>query len=189
MNDFAYGRARGEARCTVGFFLVDSFSMMAFISALEPLRIANRLSGEDLYDWCVVSEDGAPVMPTNGITAVPASYSIADAPDFPRAAGGRALRPVALPQPCAVPMVEPPRAPQRHTRRHRYREPDHGSGGTAQGNALHHPLGEHAGIRQRVSRPRGIARDLRIRQPAAHLCRGDGVDGHDALSHRTAAGS
>jgi len=83
MNDFAYGRARGEARCTVGFFLVDSFSMMAFISALEPLRIANRLSGEDLYDWCVVSEDGAPVMPTNGITAVPASYSIADAPDFP----------------------------------------------------------------------------------------------------------
>ncbi len=82
MNEYAYGRAMEEARCTVGFLLVDSFSMMAFISALEPLRIANRLSGESLYDWKVVSEDGQPVMPTNGITEVKAAYSVDTAPDF-----------------------------------------------------------------------------------------------------------
>ena len=82
MNEFSYGRATGAARCTVGFFLTDSFSMMAFIAALEPLRIANRLSGEPLYDWQVVSETGGPVMPTNGITEVSAAWSIDDAPDF-----------------------------------------------------------------------------------------------------------
>lgn len=72
----------GEARCTVGFFLVDSFSMMAFISALEPLRVANRLKGQSLYDWKVVSENGGTVMPTNGITEVATAYSIENAPDF-----------------------------------------------------------------------------------------------------------
>lgn len=82
MNEFSYGRVHGQARCTVGFFLVDSFSMMAFVSALEPLRIANRLSGEPLYDWCVISEDGGPVMPTNGVTEVSAAWSVADAPHF-----------------------------------------------------------------------------------------------------------
>lgn len=83
MNEYSYGRAMGEADRTVGFFLVESFSMMAFISALEPLRIANRLSGKSLYDWKIVSDDGRPVMPTNGVTEVPASCSIDDAPDFP----------------------------------------------------------------------------------------------------------
>jgi AraC family transcriptional regulator, glycine betaine-responsive activator len=82
MNEYAYGRPTGQARSTVGFFLVESFSMMAFISALEPLRIANRLKGESLYDWKVISEDGAPIMPTNGVTAVNAAYSIDDAPEF-----------------------------------------------------------------------------------------------------------
>ncbi len=82
MNASNYGRPSGEAKSTIGFFLVDSFAMMAFISALEPLRIANRVAGESLYDWRVITVDGGPALPTNGVTPVPAHYSIGDAPGF-----------------------------------------------------------------------------------------------------------
>jgi AraC family transcriptional regulator, glycine betaine-responsive activator len=82
MSQYTYGRVDGEAQCTVAFFLTQAFSMMAFISALEPLRIANRLSGQPLYSWRVISEDGNPVTPTNGSMSVPADHSLANAPEF-----------------------------------------------------------------------------------------------------------
>jgi len=40
--------------------------MMAFTSAVEPLRLANRLSGRELYSWRAVSADGEPVAASNG---------------------------------------------------------------------------------------------------------------------------
>jgi len=43
------------------FLLVPNFSILAFTSALEPLRAANRLSGSALYAWTLLSVDGAPV--------------------------------------------------------------------------------------------------------------------------------
>ena len=46
---------------TIGFFLVPEFPMMAFAAAIEPLRAANRLSGERSYDWRLFSRDGEPV--------------------------------------------------------------------------------------------------------------------------------
>ena len=52
---------------TVGFALVENFSMIAFASALEPLRLANRVSGTDLYAWTLYSRDGRPVTASNGI--------------------------------------------------------------------------------------------------------------------------
>lgn len=52
---------------TILFFLVPNFSMMAFTSAIEPLRIANRLSRKRLYAWRLVSTDGGPVQASNGI--------------------------------------------------------------------------------------------------------------------------
>jgi transcriptional regulator GlxA family with amidase domain len=42
--------------------------MLAFLSAVEPLRVANRLSGRPLYKWSVVSSDGASVMANNGMS-------------------------------------------------------------------------------------------------------------------------
>jgi transcriptional regulator GlxA family with amidase domain len=51
----------------LAFLLVPEFSMMSFASAVEPLRIANRLSGRTLYRWIVVSKDGQPVKGSNGI--------------------------------------------------------------------------------------------------------------------------
>ncbi len=41
--------------------------MMAFASAIEPLRSANRLRGEKLFDWQLYSRDGAPVRASNGV--------------------------------------------------------------------------------------------------------------------------
>jgi AraC family carnitine catabolism transcriptional activator len=41
--------------------------MMAFASAIEPLRTANRLSGQNLFDWQLFSRDGEPVRASNGI--------------------------------------------------------------------------------------------------------------------------
>lgn len=52
---------------TVGFYLLPGFPMMACASAIEPLRAANRLSGEKLYDWQLFSRDGDPVRASNRI--------------------------------------------------------------------------------------------------------------------------
>ena len=42
----------------VGFLLIPNFSMLAFASAIEPLRAANRMSGDTLFSWIVASPDG-----------------------------------------------------------------------------------------------------------------------------------
>ncbi|NDL69524.1 GlxA family transcriptional regulator [Vreelandella alkaliphila] len=52
----------------VGFLLLPRFSMMAFFSAVEPLRIANRISGQPLFEWTLFSCDGEPVTASNGMT-------------------------------------------------------------------------------------------------------------------------
>ncbi|MBV4532492.1 GlxA family transcriptional regulator [Pseudomonas sp. SWRI107] len=52
---------------TIAFFLMPGFSAMGFISALEPLRVANRFGGP-LYRWQVLSLDGAAVQASNGMS-------------------------------------------------------------------------------------------------------------------------
>lgn len=49
--------------------------MIAFSSALEPLRMANQLSGEALYSWATVSETGGSVKCSNGMAFSP-DYSV-----------------------------------------------------------------------------------------------------------------
>jgi len=51
-----------------GFLLLPEFAMMAFFSAVEPLRIANRLAGRTLYRWRIYSEGGTPVVASNGMS-------------------------------------------------------------------------------------------------------------------------
>ncbi|MBD3786171.1 MAG: GlxA family transcriptional regulator [Sphingomonadales bacterium] len=48
------------------FLLLDRFTMMAFAGAIEPLRLANQVSGQKLYGWKLASEDGAEVTCSNG---------------------------------------------------------------------------------------------------------------------------
>lgn len=53
---------------TVVFFLVPNFSMIAFTTAIEPLRLANRMLGKEYYSWRLASLDGQPVTASNGVT-------------------------------------------------------------------------------------------------------------------------
>lgn len=62
----------------IGFLLIPEFTLIAFTSALEPLRMANRLSGRRLYEWTMVSVDGAPVHASNGLVFT-ADVALADA--------------------------------------------------------------------------------------------------------------
>lgn len=48
--------------------LLENFTLIAFASAVEPLRIANRMAGRTLYEWQLVSETGAPVVASNGVS-------------------------------------------------------------------------------------------------------------------------
>lgn len=42
----------------IGFLLLPQFSMMALASASEPFRAANRLTGQSLYEYFSISENG-----------------------------------------------------------------------------------------------------------------------------------
>jgi len=55
----------------LGFLLVPHYSMIAFSSAIEPLRMANRLSGKELYQWKTYTVDGGPVEASNGLAVQP----------------------------------------------------------------------------------------------------------------------
>jgi len=52
---------------TIAFLLVPGFSAMGFISAVEPLRVANRFGGP-LYRWQVLSMNGEAVLASNGMS-------------------------------------------------------------------------------------------------------------------------
>ncbi len=49
------------------FFLVPDFTMIAFATALDPLRSANRMLGYEAYRWRLTSIDGKPVKASNGV--------------------------------------------------------------------------------------------------------------------------
>ncbi|WP_432449742.1 GlxA family transcriptional regulator [Aliiroseovarius marinus] len=49
------------------FVLLDNLSMLAFTSAIEPLRIANQLTGKSLYVWTTMSATGENMRCSNGI--------------------------------------------------------------------------------------------------------------------------
>lgn len=48
------------------FLLLDRFTMLSFASAIEPLRIANRVVGEELYRWKLAGEGGEVAVCSNG---------------------------------------------------------------------------------------------------------------------------
>lgn len=62
-----YPVAAAAATRAYAFVLVPGFTLLAFASAVEPLRIANQLSQQPLYRWRILSESGAPVASSSGI--------------------------------------------------------------------------------------------------------------------------
>lgn len=59
--------------------MIPGFSLMSFACALEPLRAANRLTHQNIYEWVLLSPDGGVVEASNGIGMVP-DFGIGDMP-------------------------------------------------------------------------------------------------------------
>ena len=81
MDKSQYGTVTEGAQRHVGFYLADNFSLLSFASAIEPLRIANRVSRKPLYEWSVFTANGDDVYATNGML-VKSQYSLQNVPDF-----------------------------------------------------------------------------------------------------------
>jgi len=72
------------------FVLLPNFTMLAFATAIEPLRIANRMAGRAAYEWRLVSLDGSPAVASNGlrleaVLSLPQAREVArtaDRPDY-----------------------------------------------------------------------------------------------------------
>jgi AraC family transcriptional regulator, glycine betaine-responsive activator len=62
-----FGQKPSTLPQSIALVLVPEFTMMPVTSAIEPLRLANRLADKQLYKWTLHSADGQPVAASNGI--------------------------------------------------------------------------------------------------------------------------
>jgi len=58
-------------RSKYAFLTLPRYSMIALSNAVEPLRMANTLTGQTVYEWSIVSVDGQPVAASNGLQLSP----------------------------------------------------------------------------------------------------------------------
>ena len=52
----------------ISFLIFDGFPMACLTSMIEPLRVANEVSGTESFTWQLISENGAPVTASAAIT-------------------------------------------------------------------------------------------------------------------------
>ena len=52
----------------ISFLIFDGFPMACLTSMIEPLRVANEVSGSNTFSWQLISENGAPVTASAAIT-------------------------------------------------------------------------------------------------------------------------
>jgi transcriptional regulator GlxA family with amidase domain len=58
-------------RSKFAFLTLPRYSMIALSNAVEPLRMANSITGHGVYDWSIVSLDGQPTPASNGLQLAP----------------------------------------------------------------------------------------------------------------------
>ena len=58
-------------KCKYAFLTLPNYSLIAVSNAIEPLRMANRQAGQDIYEWTVVSLDGKDTAASSGLTLSP----------------------------------------------------------------------------------------------------------------------
>src|SRR5574340_486268 len=88
----------GEAR-QIGFLLLPEFPLYALVPAIEALRLANQNRGRRLYDWRLISVDGAPV-PAGSAMLMPVHGSLSQVgllPTLVVVAGNHPLRHITRP--------------------------------------------------------------------------------------------
>ncbi|EPN43845.1 AraC family transcriptional regulator, partial [Pseudomonas syringae pv. actinidiae ICMP 19096] len=72
MTSFNQGaQPQNRAPQSIGFLLLDNFTLISLASAVEPLRMANQLSGRELYRWTTLSVDGSQVWASDGLQITP----------------------------------------------------------------------------------------------------------------------
>ena len=166
--------------------MVPEFTMMPVTSAIEPLRIANRLSEKALYKWTMHSVDGQPVAASNNILAmVDGDLS-------------------AVPENATI-LVCAGLNVQRHTdkrliawlRKVARKGTDIGAvctgahilaeAGLLDGYKCTHPLGEPAGLHRGLPGDRRHRRPVRNRPGPLHQCRRHHRARHDADADRQPA--
>jgi len=60
-----------------GFLLLKDFTLISLSSAVEPLRMANRICREEVYSWTVITETGGPMIASDGLS-INAEHGIGD---------------------------------------------------------------------------------------------------------------
>jgi transcriptional regulator GlxA family with amidase domain len=58
-------------KCRYAFLTLPHYSLIAVANAIEPLRMANRLVGRDVYEWSVISLDGRATDASSGLSLSP----------------------------------------------------------------------------------------------------------------------
>ena len=73
----------------VAFVLVKGFSMVPFVAASEPLRMANRLLQREIFQWGLYAESAEPLAAGSGMVVIPTG-PLEDVHDYPNVivAGG-----------------------------------------------------------------------------------------------------
>jgi AraC family transcriptional regulator, glycine betaine-responsive activator len=58
-------------KCKYAFLTLPNYSLIAVANALEPLRMANRLVGKEVYEWSVITLDGHAAHASSGLNLSP----------------------------------------------------------------------------------------------------------------------
>src|ERR1700728_925141 len=58
-------------KCKYAFLTLPNYSLIAVANALEPLRMANRLVGKEIYQWSIISMDGISTQASSGLNLSP----------------------------------------------------------------------------------------------------------------------
>ncbi len=168
------------------FLLLERFTLIAFAGAVEPLRLANRMSGRTLYEWQVVSDGGGPVRASNGVVVEAGGGARRARPRRhdrrrrrPRREGGDHQG--------GADLAAPRGAARARHRRGLHRGAGDGRGGAARRPALHHPLGEPRRLRGGLPRHRADPQRLRHRPRPLHRRRRRRLDRPDAGADRAPA--
>ncbi len=75
------GLVKKNAQHKVGFYIAESFNSLPMVAALEPLRIANRVSKKRLFQWSFITDNGKAVKASNDILHQ-ADFSIESSPEI-----------------------------------------------------------------------------------------------------------
>jgi transcriptional regulator GlxA family with amidase domain len=80
------------------FLTLPQYSQIALANAVEPLRMANSISGQAAYEWQIASLDGQPVAASNGLSISPTmALEQAGRPEIVFICGGRNVRDAVTP--------------------------------------------------------------------------------------------